>query len=171
MNYPACVYVVEVVVENNQVVSEKIKLTSESTWRDAETWAGNLVTFNSDFDDDGNPLYPENSLQLTVDLSTDGTYGTDENPIIVRVKQGVAGSLEDLLGTILKAYGRLDISDKVLDDKIKQMESTIEREESRLENVEARLIAKFARLEKTLTLLQQQYSTVNILLTSIMGGM
>jgi flagellar capping protein FliD len=51
------------------------------------------------------------------------------------------------------------------------MESTIEREESRLEDVEARLIAKFARLEKTLTLLQQQYSTVNLLMTSIMGGM
>ncbi len=165
----AGVYDVEVVVENNQVVSAKIKLTSESTWRDAETWAGNLVTFNSDFDDNGNPLYPENSLQLTVDLSTDGTYG-DVNPIIVRVKQGVAGSLEDLLDTILEANGRLDISDEVLDDKIKQMESTIEREESRLEKVEARLIAKFARLEKTLTLLQQQYSTVNLLMTSIMGG-
>ena len=165
----AGVYDVEVVVENNQVVSAKIKLTSESTWRDAETWAGNLVTFNSDFDDNGNPLYPENSLQLTVDLSTDGTYG-DVNPIIVRVKQGVAGSLEDLLDTVLEANGRLDISDEVLDDKIKQMESTIEREESRLEKVEARLIAKFARLEKTLTLLQQQYSTVNMLMTSIMGG-
>ena len=165
----AGVYDVEVVVENNQVVSAKIKLASESTWRDAETWAGNLVTFNSDFDDNGNPLYPENSLQLTVDLSTDGTYG-DVNPIIVRVKQGVAGSLEDLLDTVLEANGRLDISDEVLDDKIKQMESTIEREESRLEKVEARLIAKFARLEKTLTLLQQQYSTVNMLMTSIMGG-
>jgi flagellar hook-associated protein 2 len=164
-------YHVKVKITDSAIEWAKIKLASESTWRDAETWAGNLVTFNSDFDDNGNPLYPENSLQLTVDLSTDGTYGTDENPIIVRVKQGVAGSLEDLLGTILKAYGRLDISDEVLDDKIKQMEFTIEREESRLEGVEARLIAKFARLEKTLTLLQQQYSTVNLLMTSIMGGM
>ena len=161
----AGVYDVEVVVENNQVVSAKIKLTSESTWRDAETWAGNLVTFNSDFDDNGNPLYPENSLQLTVDLSVNNTFTAT-----VRVKQGVAGALEDLLDTILEANGRLDISDEVLDDKIKQMESTIEREESRLEKVEARLIAKFARLEKTLTLLQQQYSTVNMLMTSIMGG-
>ena len=161
----AGVYDVEVVVENNQVVSAKIKLTSESTWRDAETWAGNLVTFNSDFDDNGNPLYPENSLQLTVDLSVNNTFTAT-----VRVKQGVAGALEDLLDTVLEANGRLDISDEVLDDKIKQMESTIEREESRLEKVEARLIAKFARLEKTLTLLQQQYSTVNMLMTSIMGG-
>jgi len=161
----AGVYDVEVEVENNQVVSAKIKLTSESTWRDAETWAGNLVTFNSDFDDNGDPLYPENSLQLTVDLSVNDTFTAT-----VRVKQGVAGSLEDLLDTILEANGRLDISDEVLDDKIKQMESTIEREESRLEKVEARLIAKFARLEKTLTLLQQQYSTVNMLMTSIMGG-
>jgi len=161
----AGVYDVEVVVENNQVVSAKIKLTSESTWRDAETWTGNLVTFNSDFDDNGDPLYPENSLQLTVDLSVNDTFTAT-----VRVKQGVAGSLEDLLDTILEANGRLDISDEVLDDKIKQMESTIEREESRLEKVEARLIAKFARLEKTLTLLQQQYSTVNMLMTSIMGG-
>jgi len=164
-------YHVKVKITDSAIEWAKIKLASESTWRDAETWAGNLVTFNSDFDDNGDPLYPENSLQLTVDLSTDGTYGTDENPIIVRVKQGVAGSLEDLLDTILKAYGRLDISDEVLDDKIKQMEFTIEREESRLEDAEARLIAKFARLEKTLTLLQQQYSTVNLLMTSIMEGM
>ena len=163
-------YHVKVKITDSAIEWAKIKLASESTWRDAETWAGNLVTFNSDFDDNGNPLYPENSLQLTVDLSTDGTYG-DVNPIIVRVKQGVAGSLEDLLDTILKAYGRLDISDEVLDDKIRQMEFTIEREESRLENVEARLIAKFARLEKTLTLLQQQYSMVNLLMTSILGGM
>ena len=161
----AGVYDVEVEVENNQVVSAKIKLTSESTWRNAETWTGNLVTFNSDFDDNGDPLYPENSLQLTVDLSVNDTFTAT-----VRVKQGVAGSLEDLLDTVLEANGRLDISDEVLDDKIKQMESTIEREESRLEKVEARLIAKFARLEKTLTLLQQQYSTVNMLMTSIMGG-
>ncbi len=162
----AGVYDVEVEVENNQVVSAKIKLASESTWRDAQTWAGNLVTFNSDFDDNGYPLYPENSLQLTVDLSVNDTFTAT-----VRVKQGVAGSLEDLLETILEADGRLDISADTLDDKIKQMESTIEREESRLEDVEARLVAKFARLEKTLTLLQQQYSTVNMLMSSVLENL
>jgi len=159
-------YDVEVVVSGGLIDSAKIKLTSESTWRDAENWTGNLVTFNSDFDDNGYPLYPENSLQLTVDLSTDDTFTAT-----VRVKQGVAGSLEDLLDTILEANGRLDISAETLDDRIEQMESTIEREESRLENIEARLVAKFARLEKTLTLLQQQSSTVNMLMSSVLDNL
>jgi flagellar capping protein FliD len=74
----------------------------------------------------------------------------------------MVGALEDFLDEILETNGRIGIAEDILDDQIKQMEDTIEREESRLEDVEARLIAKFARLEKTLSLLQQQFGAVGI---------
>ncbi|MHC4395218.1 MAG: flagellar filament capping protein FliD [Planctomycetota bacterium] len=143
--------------EGNVVTDAEIKLSSESTYRTA-TWSGTLVTGDSTFDDDGRPLYPENSLQLSVvDLTSTGTFtGT------VRVKQGMVGALEDFVDEILKTDGRIDISKDILNDSIEQMEKTIEREENRLDGIEARLIAKFARLEKTLSLIQQQFSAASI---------
>jgi flagellar hook-associated protein 2 len=140
----------------NVIESAKIKLSTESTYRDA-TWSGNLITGDSTFDDNGRPLYPENALQLSVDLSSPGPFTGS-----IRVKQGMVGALEDFLDEIVKTDGRIGIAEDILDDQIKQMENTIEREESRLEDIEARLIAKFARLEKTLSLLQQQFGAVGM---------
>jgi len=156
-------YDVEVVVEDvegsNWITSAKIKLSTESEYRDA-TWPGGLVTGNSEFGDNG-PLYPENGLQLTVDLSNTGTFTET-----VRVKQGFAGALEDLLTEIIKTDGRLDISEDIVEDRITGIESTIKREEERLELIETRLIEKFARLEKTLATLQQQMSAVSVVIES-----
>jgi len=140
----------------NVIESAKIKLSTESTYRNA-AWNGNLITGDSTFDDNGRPLYPENALRLSVDLTSTGTFTGS-----IRVKQGMVGSLEDFLEEILENNGRINIAEDILDDQIKQMEDTIEREESRLEDVEARLIAKFARLEKTLSLLQQQFGAAGI---------
>ena len=110
-------------------------------------------------------MYPENSLQVSVDLTkAEGTYLAT-----VRVKQGAAGALEDLLADITKAGGRFDTSEGILDDKIKAMQKTIENEQNRLEDVETRLITKYARLEKVLTMLQMQMGAVNMLSTSIFG--
>ena len=151
----AGVYDVEVTITGNVITGAKIKLSTESTYRDA-TWNDNFVIGDSTFDD--GPLYPENSLQLTVDLTTDGVFtGT------IRVKQGMAGALEDFLDDILKTDGRLDVAGDNIDYNIEQMENTIEREENRLDQMETRLIARFARLEKTLTLIQQQFAAVSIL--------
>ena len=146
----------------NEITGAYIKLAGESMYR-ACTWDGNLIIGDSTFDDDGSgPLYPENSLYLTVDLTDTGVFGTDEEPLIVRVKQGFAGALDDILDGILELDGRIDVSEGILEDKITQMETTIEREENRLTNVETRLIAKYARLEKTLVLLQQQLGAISI---------
>jgi len=159
-------YNIEVDIESNAITDVRIKLSSESTWRDDATWPNNLVTGNSTFDDYGDPLYPENGLQLTVDPNqTDGTYTATVN-----VKQGMAGALEDLLEEILKADGRLDISGDIVEDRITNIESTIEREEERLELIETRLIQKFARLEKTLALLQQQMGAVSVVSQIVFGG-
>jgi flagellar hook-associated protein 2 len=150
-------YDVKVVVSGGEITSAQIKLSTESTYRDMTFSAGsNIVTGDSTFNDDGDPVYPENSLQLSVDL-VDGTYGTDENPIIIRVKQGFTGAIEDTLDRILKTVtGSIQISQKYTDDTLDDLKDRIEDEEYRLDGKETRLIEKFARLESTLAMLQTQ---------------
>jgi flagellar capping protein FliD len=159
-------YEIEVDIASNAITDVRIRLLGESTWRDDAVWPGNLVTGNSDFDDDGNPLYPENGLQFTVDpVQDDGTYTATIN-----VKQGMAGALEDLLDEILEADGQLDISKGILDDRITVMARRIENEENRLNDVETRLIAKYARLEKTLAMMQKQMAAVSMLSAATFGS-
>ena len=159
-------YDVEVDIASNAITDVRIKLSSESTWRDNPTWPDNLVKGNSDFDDDGDPLYPENGLQFTVDpIQPDATYTATIN-----VKQGMAGALEDLLDKVLEADGRLDISKEILDDRITAIARRIENEENRLNNVETRLIQKYARLEKTLALMQRQMAAVSMVSTATFGS-
>jgi len=151
-------YDVEVVVLGGVITSAKIKLSSESTWRDA-TWSENLVSGDSSFADGGGPLYAENGLQLTVDLSADRTY-TDA----VRVKQGCGGRLEDILEELLdNETGQLGISSDAVSGKIDRIEDDIEDEQDRLDRIQERLTLKYARLERTLAALQQQMSSVNML--------
>jgi flagellar capping protein FliD len=149
-------YDVKVVVSGGVITSAKIKLSTESTYRDA-TVDGNIVTGDTTFNDNGDPVYPENSLQLSVDLSQDGTYGTDENPIVVRVKQGFTGAIEDAIDRVLKTTsGSLQIAQKYADDTLDGLEDKIEDEKKRLDARETRLIMKFARLEATLAAMQTQ---------------
>lgn len=157
-------YNVKVVVSGGQITSAQIKLASESTYRNATSWGTNVINFDSTFDEDtGKPVYPENSLQLSVVLSNDGTYGTDGDPIVVQVKQGMAGALEDILNTEIKVGGNLEITSDILDDKILAIERRIKAEQDRLEKEEDRLIEKFARLERTMTMLQQQMGAVSMI--------
>jgi len=150
-------YDVEVVVTGGVITSAQIKLSSESTWRDA-TFSGNIVTGDSTFDDNGDPVYPENGLQLSVDLSQDGTFTTT-----VRVKQGFTGAIEDALDKILKATtGSIDIDQEHMDDQIDGLKEKIELEEYRLTIKENRYIMQFAQLESTLTLLQNQMNALGI---------
>ncbi|MHC4359981.1 MAG: flagellar filament capping protein FliD, partial [Planctomycetota bacterium] len=159
-------YDIEVDIASNAITDVRIKLSSESTWRDDMPWPDNLVTGNSEFDDDGDPLYPENGLQFTIDpIQSDGTYTATIN-----VKQGMAGALEDLLDQVLAADGRLDVSEDILDDRITAMARRIENEEARLTDIETRLIEKFARLEKTLAMMQQQMAAVNLVTTITFGS-
>ena len=150
---------VEVTISNpgggNVIQSARIRQTG-GTWHDAEI-NGNIITGDSTFNDSGfGPLYPENGLQLSVDLSAVGTF-TDT----VRVKKGFAGELEDMLDDMLRTDGRLDVSEDINTDSIERIEATIANEEIRLERMQDRLIAKFARLERVLTTLNQQMAAVN----------
>ncbi|UCC96702.1 MAG: flagellar filament capping protein FliD [Phycisphaerales bacterium] len=150
-------YDVEVVVGSGAITSARIKATDESTWRDA-TYSSNIVTGNSTFDDNGDPVYAENGLQLSVDLSQDGTFTAT-----VRVKQGFAGAIEDVLDDMLKATtGSIQIDQEHVDDQIEYLQEKVELEEYRLGLRETRLIARFARLEKTLALLQSQMGALGL---------
>jgi len=151
-------YDVQVTVAGGVITSAQIKLSSESTYRDM-TIDGSLIEGDDSFDDTGyNPVYAENGLFLNVDLSTDGDFTAT-----LRVKQGLAGALEETLDDIIETDGRLDVSKDSLQDQIESLETTINRENQRLEDIEDRLIQKFARLEKALTDLQYQMSAVSML--------
>jgi flagellar capping protein FliD len=148
-------YDVEVVVTGGAITSAKIKLSTESTWRNA-TFSGNIVTGDSTFGDNGDPKYPENALQLSIDLSQNGTFTAT-----VRVKQGFAGAIEDALDNILKATtGSIYIDKKHIDNQIETIQEKIDLEGNRLDKKEQRLVARFARLEKTLALIQNQMAAL-----------
>jgi len=153
-------YDVQVTVTGGAITAAQIKLSSESTYRDA-TYTGNIVTGNSTFDSNGDPVYAENALQLSVDLSSDGVYSAT-----VRVKQGFAGKIEGQIDRMLKATtGSLIIDQERAEDQIEELDEKIELEEYRLEQREARLILKFARLERTLALIQNQMAAAGVLST------
>ena len=134
-----------------------IKLATEddSRYREA-TISDNVITGDSNFNDNGNPVFPENSLQVTAP-----TTGTPSGTIYatVRVKQGFAGAIEDALDRMLKASsGTVKIDQEHADNIIKGLQERIENEEYRLTLREGRLVARLARLEQTLALMQRQMS-------------
>jgi len=152
-------YDVKVVVSGGAITSAKIKLSTESTYRDA-TYSGNIITGDSTFDDNGNPMYPENALQLSVDLSQNATFTAT-----VRVKQGFTGTIEDALDNMLKVTtGSIQIDQKHVDKQIEYLQDKIENEENRLTKREERLIARFARLERNIALIQQQMGALGFAL-------
>jgi flagellar capping protein FliD len=151
-------YNVEVTVSGGAITGARIKLDDESTYRDA-TFAGNIVVGDSTFDDDGEPLYAENGLQLSVDLSQDGVFTAT-----VRVKQGFAGAMQDATDRILKSTtGVLALDQDSVETRIESLEEDIADEETRLSRREERLRAQYARLERALTMLQRQMSALSAL--------
>ena len=157
-NTTAGTYDVRVTVSGGAITSAQIKLTSESEYRDA-SFSGNIVTGDSSFNDTGGATYAENGLQLSVDLSQDGTFNAT-----VRVKQGFAGVMNDTIDHFVKvSTGWLTLDQESVKTQISNIEERIEQEQDRLDRMEERLIAKYARLEKTLTLLQNQTAALNML--------
>ena len=155
-------YDVEVIVAGGIITSARIKGEGGLTYRNA-TIQGNTITGNSTFDpDSGNPLYPENGLQLRVDRSQDGTFTAT-----VRVKQGFAGAMTDALDRMLDATtGALPVDRQSIGDQIKHLQDQITTEQDRLTRKQAALVAKFARLEKTLALLQNQMAALGVTTTN-----
>ena len=159
-NTTAGTYNVQVEVLGGAIVASSALIwTSDETIGDAReaTIDGNTIIGDASFTD-GYPDHPENSLTMTVDLTTDDTFEA-----IVYVKQGFAGATRDLLDDILKtSTGRLDVSQNSVRDAIDRLNERIDSEQRRLESIENRLILKFARLERTLAMLNQQMSALGI---------
>jgi flagellar hook-associated protein 2 len=154
-------YNVEVAVTDGVITGAQIKLATESVWR-AATYNGNVVTGNSSFDENGNPVNPENGLQLSVDLSQGGP-GLHTFTATVKVRQGFAGAIEDALDKMLKAStGSIDIDQKNVDDTITGLQDRIDEENDRLDRKQQLLIGRFARLEKMLTLLKNQMAAMGL---------
>jgi len=152
-------YNVDVLISNGTIINARIRLSSESAYRNAP-FSGNIITGDSTFDDNGDPVYPENGLQLSVDLSQDGPFAAT-----VRVKQGFTGKIEDALNRMLKTTtGSIQIDQERVKDVIEDIQENIELEERRLTAKEKRLIAQYTRLEKTLTMLQNQMSTLTFMM-------
>jgi len=135
---------------------------SEARTVDADNINGNVVTGNWGTDDNGNPLYPEHSLTFTVDLN----QLKDESTAIeatIYVKQGFAGDVKDVLNDVLSYNGRIPVSKKNISDYIERLNDQIETERTRLEKYEERLVLKFARLEKTLQIMNQQMAALGMM--------
>lgn len=144
-------YDVQVVISGGVITSAQIKAESDASYREA-TIDGNIITGDSSFTEDGYVVYPENGLQLSVDLTQDGTFAAK-----VYVKQGFAGTMEDVIDQIMKSTnGALKLDQDSVEDRIRRLKEAIEDEELRLAAKEQRLVVHYARLEKTLTLLQNQ---------------
>jgi flagellar capping protein FliD len=155
-NTVAGTYNVEVTFDNGAITAARIKLSSESIWRNA-TVEGNAITGNSEFDDSGRPLYPENGFSLTAEYGGTGTLAAT-----VRVKEGFAGKLEDSINEILKTNtGTLQIDKKGMTDSLKRLQDRIDREQTRLAKAETFLKAKFSRMEAILAQLQQQQAAIS----------
>ena len=154
-------YEVEVFGDGSSITSARIRLVGDATWRNA-TIDGNIVMGDTSIDSTtGEPVYPEYNLHVTVDVSKTLPGGVTA---IINVKQGFAGAVEDVLKDILDSeHGRVPISLDSIDTKIENVDKRIEQEEARLVTVEKRLIEKFARLERTLSMIQQQMGALNMI--------
>ncbi len=168
-------YEVEVVTDASGDIQEvKVRHSSDGTWHsqpDTSWTSKGVVTIEGKESDEGD-WYPERDLQINIDISALGLSQT--YTATVHVKQGVADSLKDRLQDVLDTSttgiddrmvpnGYLAIDMESGESAIEALNDRIAQEEKRLDLKEDRLTAQFARLEKTMTILQQQFSALTML--------
>jgi len=142
------------------VVSAKIKLEDEDTYRDLDV-SGTTLT--------GVYGNPEQYLMLTV--VSGGTSETRD--YTVRVKRGFAGGVYEHLQDILDevsgtlATKRNSYSNPTNSGTINIVDQRMEHELERLKEMEKRLVAKYARLEATLAQLDAQRGAFSALFASL----
>ncbi len=158
-------YNVQVTVAGGIITSAKIKSADDTDYRNASV-QGNTITGDSTFDANGNPVHPENGLQLSVDTSQDGTFTAT-----VQVKQGFAGAMEDTLTRMLDSTtGALPVDYQSMGDQIQHLNDQITNEQNRLNQEQSDLETKFANLESTLALLQGQMAALGYSTSSSSSG-
>lgn len=153
---------VRVTVDGAGTITSAIIKEADEDWADARDAVidGNYIYGSDQLDSNYDPLYPEFDLQMSVDTSQTGR--TME--VSVNIRQGFAGSIYEKVDQILDSSGgRVPIAIDSIESQITATERRIEEEQRRLERVEARTVERFARLEKMLSILQQQFSGLSVL--------
>lgn len=149
-------YNVRVTVDaSGNITSAQIKLDSED-WSQARSMgiSGNYVYGQTGSIDAPNP---ETDLQISVD--TTQVNRTLETTLTVR--QGFAGALFDTTSRAVDPIrGQLTSSRKGIDTQISNLNRRIEYEQERISRTKERLTNRFARLERFLTAIQQQFSGI-----------
>ncbi len=153
-------YEISVVYDGSSITSAQIRKVGDTTWHDADVVDGKIVGSISGMDAADN-YYPERGLQVDFDTTSlaSGTYNT-----VVSVKQGVAGSLSDMVDRYTDGSDSiLSIKKDSLSKMIKSIQDSIDRESDRLDKYENRLKLKYARLEAQIQQMQQSMSAAGIL--------
>ncbi|HEG43179.1 MAG TPA: hypothetical protein ENH94_03925 [Phycisphaerales bacterium] len=162
-------YLIEVKYDGTgtTILSARVTESTDTDWSDARDIDltdpndvivnGTTTTITIDYGTNSSN-YPEHNLQFDVP-----TTSTPDQILTatINVKQGFAGELKESLADMLSYDGRIALAKKSSNSSIDRMEEWIVKEEMRLEKVEERLIGKFARLERTLTLIQSQMGMIS----------
>ena len=157
-------YDIEVTVLGGVLTEARIRTVGDTQWRDADIVDGKILGSVTAKDSD-DQYYPERGLVLgfNVDGLADGTHQGAK----VTIKQGVAGTLSDIVDKYVDGSDSvLSIKKESLNDLINRTKELIEKEDDRLSKTETRLKQKYARLESQLQSMQQ-----NQQVTSMMGMM
>jgi flagellar capping protein FliD len=153
-------YDVQVNKDANGVITARIKLKNESTYRDM-TVEGNTLYGKSDRNAAGDPMYPEYSMVLTLDANIANNSTLDTT---INVRQGFGDNLYDMMTQMLKSKGRIDLAKTSVNKQISEQQDRIDKETTRLEKYQQTLQSKYARLEATLNAMQQQQATVSAMM-------
>jgi len=150
-------YDVRVYKTGSTITSAQIKLSTED-WDEARdmTVSDNTLYGNSERDSDGNPIYPEYSMVLTVDTNSESS----ELTTTVNVKEGFGDNLYNIVSDMLKSKGRIPLAEDSVTDQINQQQDKIDKEQTRLDKHEQSLKDKFARMEALLSQIQRQMASI-----------
>jgi flagellar hook-associated protein 2 len=159
-NTQAGSYDVQVTKAANGTISARIKLKSESQYRDM-TVDGNTLYGSNERTSAGNPVHPEYNMVLTLDsnIANGSTLSTTVN-----VRQGFGDQLYDTVTEMLKSSGRVTLAKNSMTAQITQQQDRIEAEQARLDKYQKRLKLKYARMETMLNTIQQQMSSMNAMM-------
>ncbi|KPK86771.1 MAG: hypothetical protein AMJ81_00475 [Phycisphaerae bacterium SM23_33] len=125
---------------DGSIQAARIKGADESEWRSMDVDGNTLL---------GAAGNPEVGLELTA--VSDGTPGEHTQSAQVRVRQGFAGALYDILQDVLDATdGAVTLKKGALQQTIEEIDRKIETQQQRLEAQEQRLREQYARLEAIL---------------------
>jgi len=129
---------------SGNITAGYMKLTSETEWRQARVDLPYVV---------GQSGNPEDNLWVRA--AWDGVSA--EQTAVVRLTQGVAGRIGDVLASILDSdEGILHNVESSYRDIISGIDKRMDVEQERLDSLQERLTAKYARLEQLMVQLQGQ---------------